>query len=350
MPSEPKHREMERLLREDILSGQWRVGERIPAERELSRQFGVAYMTVRQAIGNLVADQLLQRIPGKGTFVLPAHAVVRAVAPAPRALFVPALWRRLDPYYFPDILEGFEEALTRAGQHAAIYDYASADRKDLLPSGSAVACLLIGKEEAELAERLRDQGYRVLAINRYTGRRNIPSIEADNAGGTAQAVDHLVALGHTRIGYLHGVPGNLDALQRQRGFRAAMRRHNLPHDAEAGNDFREEAGYTGVQELLNAQPDLTAFVCASDISAMGAIKAAQDRGLRVPDDLSLVGFGDFSIAPYLLPPLTTVYQPRKELGQAAAHALIALSNGDDPVNALLPTHLVERGSTAPPAG
>lgn len=344
----PKHREVERVLRQEILDGIWGPGDRISSEQELSRRFGVAYMTARQAVGTLVGDGLLQRIPGKGTFVLPRTAVVPVVSTSPIVLVVPELWQRLDPYYFPDVLGGFENEIHRCGCRATISDYATADREDLVPSDRVVACLLLEKEEARLAERLLDRGCRVVAVNRYMGRRAIPSIAPDNVGGGISAVDHLVSLGHTRIGIVRGLPDNLDAIERRRGFREALRRHDLPLDKEAGNGFREEFGYRAAMQLLSGADRPTALVTASDLSAAGAIRAAQEAGLSVPEDLSIVGFGDFEIAAYVQQGLTTVYLPRLELGQATAQALISLASGNTVTSRLVPTRFVKRATTAPP--
>jgi DNA-binding LacI/PurR family transcriptional regulator len=345
----PKHREVESVLRREIEAGVWLPGERIPAEHELSNRFGVAYMTARQAVGTLVNDRILQRIPGKGTFVLSSEiAEPTTRLTSPLVLLVPALWQRLDPYYFPDVLAGFESEMEKAGHKAAIHDYVAAEQEGRLSSDTIVACLLIGKEETELIERVRDRGCRVLAINRYMGRRAIPAIAPDNAGGVAKAVRHLTDLGHTRIGFVRGVSGNLDATDRRRGFRTEMRLQDLSPDTEAGEGFREEFGYRAAQELLNRTGPPTALVCASDLSAMGVLKAAQEKGLRVPEDLSLVGFGDFSVAAYLHPGLTTVCLPRWELGETAARSLIKLASGQELKGEVLETHLVKRGTTAPP--
>ncbi len=345
----PKHREVESVLRREIEAGVWLPGERIPAEHELSNRFGVAYMTARQAVGTLVKDRLLQRIPGKGTFVLASHAeeaIIRTASPL--VLLVPALWQRLDPYYFPEVLGGFEAQMEQSGQKAAIYDYVAAEQEGRLSPETVVACLLIGEKETELIERVRDRGCRVLAINRYTGRRAIPSVAPDNAGGVAEAVRHLTALGHTRIGFVGGVPDNLDAMDRRRGFRTEMRLQDLSPNIEAGDGFREECGYRAAHELLSRTDRPTALVCASDLSAMGVIKAAREKELSVPGDLSVIGFGDFSVAAYLHPGLTTVSLPRWELGRTAARSLVDLASGQELKGEMLPTHLVERGTTAPP--
>jgi len=344
-----KYREIEKDLREEIASGQWKAGERLPGEYILAERYGVAYLTIRQAIANLVEIGVLVRVRGKGTFVAetdrpkPMRATRR-----PMALLFPANWQRIDPLYFPELLEGFQQWTEASGHHTSRYNYDVAEDPEALEPGSAVACLLLEEPHQELVERLRDSGHYVLAINHYTGRRSIPSVRIDDAAGVEQAVDHLVGLGHQRIGLLLGNPGNLDAADRLRGFRSAIKRHGLRKTAvEVGDGFEEFCGYGAAQTLLAAANRPTALVSASDLSALGAIKAARELGLSVPQDLSVVGFGDFSVSDYIVPRLTTVRQSRIALGRTAAEALIQIANGEDIADIVLTAELILRDSTAP---
>jgi LacI family transcriptional regulator len=141
---------------------------------------------------------------------------------------------------------------------------------------------------------------------------------------------------------------NLDSLERRSGFRSAMRRHGLSPTLEVGHAFNEAAGYEGGRRLLGLALPPTAIVCASDLSAIGVLKAAREMGRCVPDDLSVVGFGGFALGGYVLPELTTVCLPLAEIGHAAARALLSLQRGDALADVVLPTTLVTRGTTAPP--
>jgi LacI family transcriptional regulator len=341
-----KYREVERSLRQGIASGVWKAGDRLPGEYDLAQRFSVSYLTVRQAVSHLVDDGTLLRVRGKGTFV-----VDRAAAEEERgtrramALLFPTNWQRRDPYYFPEILQGFQQAMEAHGHRAALLNDNIAEAPGALPAGCAVACLLIGDEHLQLVERLRDAGHPVLGVNRYTGRRSVPSVRIDDEGGVERAVDYLVSRGHTRISFLRGPAGNFDAASRLQGFRNAIRRHGLTVTAEAGDDFGEESGYEAARMLLGLPNRPTAIVCASDLSAIGAIGAATDLGLTVPRDLSVAGFGDFSVAHYVRPSLTTIRQCRVALGQTAAEMLIALANDEEVSNTLLDAELVLREST-----
>jgi len=265
---------------------------------------------------------------------------------SPMALLFPADWQLMDPYYFPEVVTGFQSAMALQERTAAVYDYTVAEAMSVLEPGCAVACLLLETAHLQLVERLRDAGYRVLAVNHYSGRRSIPCVRIDDAQGVERAVDHLVGLGHERIGFVRGKPENIDAADRQRGFDAAVKRHGLRHVPEAGAGFTEACGYAAARELLAAPAPPTAFVCASDLAAIGASRAARDCGRFVPHDLSVIGFGDFSVAPYMTPSLTTVRQARLDLGRAAAESLIRLAEEGDTPDIVLQPDLIVRESTA----
>jgi DNA-binding LacI/PurR family transcriptional regulator len=345
MASEPKYREIGKTLRDEIARGVYAPNSQLPSEHELSRRFAVSYMTARQAVAQLVNEGIVRRISGKGTFVL--DATESRPARRPLALIVPALWQKLDPYYFPDVLEGFQSEVQEQGREVLLADYSSIENETQLASGSAVACLLTTTAEAKVAEDLKDRGFFVLGINRYTGRRHIPWIAPENMSGTADATERLVQLGHRRVGFIRGDLANLDANDRLNGYRHAMRANGLNPNV-AGNGFREGAGYLAARELLESLHPPTAIVTASDLSALGALKAARELGLESPSDLSIVGFGNFSLISYIQPTLTTVDLPRFRLGQRAAEMLLALAHGDTVRTETLATRFVPGGTVAAP--
>lgn len=346
---EKKYREVERTLREEIQSGKWRPGERLPGERDLARRFDVAHMTIRQAVSALIQENLLRRVHGKGTFVIDHdQPQPKPSTRFPMVLLFPSLLRQVDRAYFPEVLAGFQQTMEANGECAGLCETYSDGSYGRLEPGSAVACLLIEQSDLELIERLRDNGHRVLAVNHYTGRRSIPSVRINDARGIEQAVAHLVSFGHERIGFIQGPPTNLDAADRLSGFRSAVLRHGLDAAPEAPGSFHEASGYAAAQILLSSPRPPTAIVCASDISAIGAMKAAREYGRSIPRDLSLVGFGDFSVAAYVDPGLTTIRQTRVELGRRVTESLIVLANGGDVSDIILDARLLLRETTAPP--
>lgn len=180
----------------------------------------------------------------------------------------------------------------------------------------------------------------------------VPSIGSTNWAGGYEATTHLLELGHRRIGHLSGAGGSVPARERLAGYRSALENAGAPHDPGlvTGGGFSYEAGFDGAQELLELEDPPTALFAASDEAALGAFEAARQAGMRVPEDLSVVGFDDTLLARWASPKLTTVRQPLHAMGEMAVErAVTLLAGGSRRVHPLqLQTSLVERSSTAPP--
>lgn len=180
----------------------------------------------------------------------------------------------------------------------------------------------------------------------------VPSIGSTNWAGGYEATAHLLELGHRRIGHLSGAGRSVPARERLAGYRSALESAGVPHDPElvTGGGFSYEAGFGGAQELLQLEHPPTALFAASDEAALGAFEAARQASLRVPEDLSVVGFDDTLIARWASPKLTTVRQPLHAMGEMAVErAVTLLAGGSRRVHPLqLQTSLVARSSTAPP--
>jgi LacI family transcriptional regulator len=165
----------------------------------------------------------------------------------------------------------------------------------------------------------------------------------------AQAVDHLVELGHRKIGLIEGPEGFRSAFERREGFLGAMQAHGLavPPEWHVQGNYRFDSGLTAAAALLDTPDRPTAIFASNDEMAAGAFHAARQRNLTVPDDLSIIGFDDSPIAAHMWPPMTTVGWPVREMGRAAALKLIM---PDDPAADAFrfPAQLVKRQSVAPP--
>ncbi len=176
------------------------------------------------------------------------------------------------------------------------------------------------------------------------------SVSTDNLHGGRLAVDYLLQLGHTRIGYIATDPQKQANRSRLAGYRQALQERGIAFDpALVGvGDGRAEGGKRGMQQLLALNPPPTAVFCYNDMTAIGAAAALREAGLRVPDDVSLVGFDDIDWAAYSNPPLTTVRQPRRELGRRAMQMLLELLAGEEsPTKVVLQGELVVRASCRP---
>jgi LacI family xylobiose transport system transcriptional regulator len=179
-----------------------------------------------------------------------------------------------------------------------------------------------------------------------------PSVGATNWSGGVTAARHLVELGHTRIAVISGPTDWLCARARLEASRAALETAGvpLPERSVRSGHFSFGDGLRHGAELLSLAERPTAILCGNDLQALGVYEAARRAGLRIPDDLSVVGFDDLPTASWCAPSLTTVRQPFTEMGEAAAHLLLAVAKGRPPAQTRLElaTTLVIRDSTASP--
>ncbi len=174
------------------------------------------------------------------------------------------------------------------------------------------------------------------------------TISTDSFGGAQTAVNHLIALGHQRIGYIGAINRPVSNTERLNGYKMALEQAQIPVLPElislpdSHNDY--ERGQMGLSELLTAKP--TAVFCYNDRTTMGLMKACEQLHINIPQHLSVVGFDDIETISYLRPPLTTVRQPRFQMGQMAMQMVLDLLADKIPENRVLPVELVVRQTTA----
>lgn len=186
----------------------------------------------------------------------------------------------------------------------------------------------------------------------YVLDEDVTSVFVDNRAAVRNATSYALLLGHKKLGFIGGRPDSPISVDRRAGFLDALTAAGLspPHHLMIDGAFSIEAGIRAAELILSYRQGVTAIVCGSDELAIGALQAVKAAGLRVPQDLSVIGFDDIDFASYTDPPLTTVSQPRKALGRAAMALLMEMLDDPDtpPRKKLLPTHLVIRGSSGPP--
>lgn len=234
-----------------------------------------------------------------------------------------------DPFFAAAIAAITAEA--RAREYSVVLGHAdsSADKaialRELLAVGHCEGALLLGdlRDQAVLWTDASEHGIPLVGLWQGARESHIPVVNVDNAEGIRLAIDHLMELGHRRIGFLQGGRTG-DGLERGSAFVDYMETHGLAVRAECINvaDNNYAATTAAADELLACAERPTAIMCSTDVAAVGALKAAHERGLRVPEDLSVVGFDDIPLAGYTIPALTTIRQPMRELSERAIALLI----------------------------
>ena len=190
----------------------------------------------------------------------------------------------------------------------------------------------------------------VVAIDPHTGLGGPSTIDSDNSGGARIATRHLIELGHRRIAHVRGRSDLASAELREAGYRESLAESGIRFDPTLVRDGGYQAGLTAeaARELLTRVDRPTAVFAANDVSALGVLKMAHELGLRVPEDVSVIGFDDIPEAASSTPPLTTMAQPLHDLGAQALHMLVELLDGKEvPDHVQLPAKLVVRASTGP---
>ncbi len=217
------------------------------------------------------------------------------------------------------------------------------------PQVAGVVYATIFTREVSLPKELPDLP--LVLLNCYSSNRQITSVLPAEVTGGFSATEHLIKNGHKRIGFINGEPWMDAAIDRMKGYKQALATHDIPFDPALvrDGDWLPLRGYQLAQELLTLANRPTAILCANDLMAIGAMEAAAELSLRVPEDVSIMGYDDQELARYTHPPLTTIVLPNYEMGRHAAELLIdRIALGRNPRSGIIKVDgpVVERGSVS----
>ena len=331
---------------------------------EVAKRAGVSTATVSRVLSNaaLVAPatrkRVLAAVEKLGYVPNAAGKNLRNMRTRKLLVTVPDISRPL----FSLILQGIEESAHHAGYSVLLgdtqYDKGREERyAAMLKEKQADGLIFLGRKLSKGVEDLvrTHRGTTPLApvVNAlgFKPALGIPSVQIDNAAAGAEAMDHLYRMGHRRIGMVSGPAQSFVSAERVRGALSRARRERAERDViVAHGDFSIDSGVVAGERLLADPKPPTAIFCLNDEMAMGVLHTARRRTLRVPDDLSIIGVDDIRYSRYTNPPLTTVAQPMREMGEHAVRVLLGiLTGGEQPKELVrLPHTLVVRSSTAPP--
>jgi LacI family repressor for deo operon, udp, cdd, tsx, nupC, and nupG len=263
--------------------------------------------------------------------------------------------------FFSLILQGIEDTALKEGYAVLLGDTQHNDTREdgyalMLKRKEADGLIFLGhrlpKTAAELVRTAAPRCAPIVNGCEFSPRLNIPSVHIDNAQAAFEAMDHLYRLGHRRIGIVTGPLVSPLSRDRLSGAKARARQAHAEHDCQVmSGDFSIESGSVAAERLLGGRHPPTAIFCFNDEMAIGALETARRRHLQVPHDVSLVGFDDIRFARYADPPLTTVAQPMRAIGEGTVRLLLEILNGERPSrpkSVTLPHTLTVRASTAPP--
>jgi LacI family repressor for deo operon, udp, cdd, tsx, nupC, and nupG len=263
--------------------------------------------------------------------------------------------------FFSQILQGAEDAAQREGYSVLFGDTQhEPDREEryasMLKCKEADGLIFLGhrlpEEAAAIVRTMSPRCAPVVNGCEYNPRLGIPSVHIDNARAAEDAMTHLYTLGHRRIGVVTGPLVSPLSRDRLRGATLRARERDAEDDLiVVTGDFSIESGVAAVRTLFDREAPPTAIFCFSDKMAIGVIEGARRCGIPVPGRLSVIGFDDIQFALYANPPLTTIAQPMRAIGEGTVRLLLRILSDDSvaPASETLPHRLIVRASTAPPA-
>lgn len=317
---------------------------------------GVSVPTVSKVLNNRpeIAEPTRRRVEAAITETgYRRRALARRVT---RAGLVDIVVHGVNSPWVLEVLAGAEEAAYRAGVGLVVTSTHGDTLRgrwvqNLVRRRSDGVVLVVSDIPAEMLDRLAATNVPVVLVDR-TGNSDpgLPSVGAANWSGALSATEHLLGQGHRRIGMISGQTRLACSAERIDGYHAALRRAGIQVDTDLvlHGDFFAEGGRIGAAQLLSLPEPPTAIFAGSDLQALGVYEEARRRGLRIPDDLSVVGFDDLSIAQYVTPPLTTVRQPHSEMAAEAVRMVLSMKSADypdPPTRMELATSLIVREST-----
>ncbi|MFD9876162.1 LacI family DNA-binding transcriptional regulator [[Kitasatospora] papulosa] len=325
---------------------------------EIARAAGVSAPTVSKVL-NGRADVA----PGTRTRVeelLLRHGYRRRRGASQQSQLIDLVFHELDSAWAMEVVRGVENVAREEGLSLVLSE--SAGRltpgqtwvDGVLARRPAGVILVLSDLDAAQRAQLTSRSIPFVVVDPAGDPGDdIPSVGAANWQGGLAATRHLTGLGHRRVGIIGGPARMMCSRARLDGYRAALETSGVPMDPELirEGEFNHEDGYTAALELLRLPEPPTAVFAGNDLQALGVYEAARELGLRIPEDLSVVGFDDLPLTRWIGPPLTTVRQPLIEMAETAARLVLDLGRGRQPATTRvdLATSLVVRSSTAPPA-
>jgi DNA-binding LacI/PurR family transcriptional regulator len=259
--------------------------------------------------------------------------------------------------FFPELVKSFEDVAVKNGLDVIVSNTSySKERTELcvqrmLERKVDGVAVMTSEMDEHLIERLHSRQIPMVFLDTGEPERGISNIVIDYGAGIDDAVEHLVSLGHSIIGFISGPIDLSSARTRREAFLKSLKREKLSTSRrliEIGN-HRIDGGRIAMERLLQVDPRPTAVLASNDLTAIGAIGAIHQHGLRVPEDISIVGFDDIEISAFIYPPLTTVRLSRTEIADRAFHALYTASDRAqfEAAEYTIRPELIVRGTTAP---
>lgn len=344
----PKYIQIKEEIAEKIRSGIFQPGTKCPSENEIIETYKVSNTTARKVLSELVYEGLAYKEQGRGTFVALTKAVpsIKVIIPCEVNIGI--------SFYFSEMVRGMKEAAKNSGLDIILdtgEDKFIPYKKRELDSKNIKSLIVVDPpfNKKDTLSRWLEEGLDFVVVGAHFEDLDINFVDCNCQKGAFNAIEYLARLGHRDIAF---ISGELESVTHQdilEGYKDALNGYDIPYKKELVTvaEISEEEGHRAGKNLLEFSPTA---IFASDIHIIGAMKAIKEKGLRIPQDISLMGFEDISMARFFDPPLTTVHQPVYEMGKISIEKTAKIINGalKENVRVMLNTELIIRDSCAEP--
>ncbi len=341
----PKYLLVEKHIKKSIKNKT--ITDKLPGERTLAKELGFSYMTIRKAIDNLVAQGIIYKIPTKGTFISDRRKRKRTNNIG--YFLDSSIESGVSSPYYSMIFHALEKEAANHGYSLVYFsDLNHSNNGHILDKFDGVIASCFPRVENTIQQI--KQEIPAVVIDNASSDKTIPSVIIDNFNAVLDSFDHLYQLGHRRIAFMTGLEDSDVGKNRCAGYQSGLNRYGLELDETLvyrGN-YSFKAGLDGAAYLLSLPEQPTAILCANDSMALGAMRRLHHEGIKVPEDMSILGFDDIEVASQIVPALTTVKAPINEIAKTAVCMLEQLIKGEplDNKHVALSAELVVRQTCA----
>lgn len=313
-------------IKESIKTGS--ISDKLPGERVLAAELGASYMTVRKAVAELVEEGILHRSSTKGTFVNNKSRNSKSTGNIGFFLDEEIKEGISSPYYSL-MFKSLEEEVAKKDYNILFFS----DFDDLDPlknnkkiDGVIISCFPRIEDRIQTIKKYLP----IILLDNIAADKSIPSVTIDNFNSSSHSVEYLISLGHRRIGFISGLMDSDICKNRLLGYQNALNRFELKADKELvfKGDYSFESGERGGKYFASLPHPPTAIVCANDSMAIGAMKVIRESGLKIPEDISIIGFDDILVASMVFPSLTTNAAPIETMAAKAVEILLSEIKGE----------------------
>jgi LacI family transcriptional regulator len=357
----PIYRQIADILINEIASADYSPHEKFYTQIEIRKKYKVSMWVAREAINELVHRDLVYRLPQRGTFVKKTNIYDTAINTSVfenNLLYVTETWfsSPLKHSFFSGVFKGMEEKALKSEYYIEIFPLSSTEKKEILYNKIAQKKLggifLVGPTiRQEFITSIAETGVPVVLVDSPQIERRINTVAIDNITGAYTAVKFMIQSGHRKIGYLGKHSDNRNLTERFEGYKKALMEYNIPVEDRYiifdEGSAEKIYGYNTMRILLDRADRPTAVFSGSDELAAGAVECIHDRNMRIPEDISIIGFND-SVACDIKPPISTMRVDKEEMGRKAVQMMIDIIGRSNKVIKveMLIAKLIDRGTVA----